>query len=1044
VETDSTFNLDSWTIDRFKIKASLKPEITGGITDIVIGINESLKKTYKAADVDHFTAPYTQTPKFSFFGCPYDSITFAEIDPIFFKDMQGNFYVSITYDPKGNEDLAGGYKVGLLIKEGGPEDVKTVQLESLHTFNITVLLNSGYLVWSPKGSSLTTAVELKNALKDNGRKAQILQDLSVYNDLSVLDGIFVTLGVYGSNHVMTAAQGNALKGYLDGGGKVYLEGGDFWFADPPTALHSYFNVEATADGSIKLDGPVNGYNFLYGYNYNYSQSLTLNNFIDRIKNKVGTDSRIIQRNMGTKQFGTAVANQGAGYRTIGASTLFAGYIEQPGGMTKKDLMAKDIYFLENGWPPCTNDNQCDDLDVCTADSCNAPFCSNAQVADCVPCSDDSVCPLTKACNLNLGYCVPIPGNMFTSTDVPKSFGSNPSLIYSTQNIPTNGKITDIYLKVQVDHNYRGDVKLKLAHAGKEVNLKSNNPADSGDNVYATYDIVPSVDPMTTFDNGTLQGIWTLTVEDKDPLLNNGILKNWWVFSVYEQQPCATPADCNDGNFCTDEDCVNNFCVWTEHNCDDSDPSTIDSCDLATGQCVHETISNCPSCDCLYHFDCGYNDVCLEEVAQVVCNPANPQNCKCYPIAGTPYYLTSGVPVAIPDNDNNGVTVTRTITTGESTGVVRDLNVKFNTAHQFMGDLRAILCRGAVCVTMHNKSGGMVGGFYKVFDYDDLDGPGAILDFKGLKLAGAWSFKVIDNVAGNTGFFKDGTLYITETQCYKNSDCDDGNVCTTDLCSVSGDVGTCSNVELPCAPNPHPCKYNQCNPATGTCQEYNKTNGSACDDNLFCTVDDSCNNTVCGGVPKDCSYLGDQCLNGVCSEENKMCVYAPKTDGTTCEDGDICTGGDQCIGGVCQTGTTPVCTCVNDFDCQDDGDKCNGTQWFCNANKKCQLLDTPVQCPAPPDQCKRYQCIPLTGNCVLYNQLNGFPCNDGQFCTVADTCQAGVCSSGGARDCSVETDQCNTGVCNETSDSCVKSPVADNTICEKDGLGCTIDKCTTGG
>ena len=71
-----------------------------------------------------------------------------------------------------------------------------------------------------------------------------------------------------------------------------------------------------------------------------------------------------------------------------------------------------------------------------------------------------------------------------------------------------------------------------------------------------------------------------------------------------------------------------------------------------------------------------------------------------------------------------------------------------------------------------------------------------------------------------------------------------------------------------------------------------------------------------------------------------------------------------------------------------------------------------------------------------------PCDDGAYCTVGDVCDAGICH-GTARDCSALDDDCNDGVCNETADDCVAAPKADGTSCD-DGNACThADECTAG-
>jgi len=56
--------------------------------------------------------------------------------------------------------------------------------------------------------------------------------------------------------------------------------------------------------------------------------------------------------------------------------------------------------------------------------------------------------------------------------------------------------------------------------------------------------------------------------------------------------------------------------------------------------------------------------------------------------------------------------------------------------------------------------------------------------------------------------------------------------------------------------------------------------------------------------------------------------------------------------------------------------------------------------------------------------------------------AGVCQPGTPPDCSGLADQCNEGVCDEASDSCVASPLPDETPCDN-GDACAGDTCQAG-
>src|SRR5262249_60549078 len=103
--------------------------------------------------------------------------------------------------------------------------------------------------------------------------------------------------------------------------------------------------------------------------------------------------------------------------------------------------------------------------------------------------------------------------------------------------------------------------------------------------------------------------------------------------------------------------------------------------------------------------------------------------------------------------------------------------------------------------------------------------------------------------------------------------------------------------------------------------------------------------------------------------------------------------------------------------------------------------TPIVCSAQ-DQCHGIGvCDPATGSCTNPGP-DGIACDDGQFCTVNDTCRRGVCR-GTLRDCSALADQCNGGVCNEATEQCERAPKREGTLCD-DGDACTrTDTCPAG-
>lgn len=79
-----------------------------------------------------------------------------------------------------------------------------------------------------------------------------------------------------------------------------------------------------------------------------------------------------------------------------------------------------------------------------------------------------------------------------------------------------------------------------------------------------------------------------------------------------------------------------------------------------------------------------------------------------------------------------------------------------------------------------------------------------------------------------------------------------------------------------------------------------------------------------------------------------------------------------------------------------------------------------------------------------NHNPGGPCDDGDPCTVDDSCRAGAQCVGDPRDCSGLNDQCNVGTCDEDGGFCKAVPIRINEACD-DQNPCTVnDHCDTSG
>jgi hypothetical protein len=121
----------------------------------------------------------------------------------------------------------------------------------------------------------------------------------------------------------------------------------------------------------------------------------------------------------------------------------------------------------------------------------------------------------------------------------------------------------------------------------------------------------------------------------------------------------------------------------------------------------------------------------------------------------------------------------------------------------------------------------------------------------------------------------------------------GNVCTGTNCSTKDTQAQCcvKRGDFPVGSAPElvdVCSYPSSSPSSSP---------SECVKAVLCTSNN------------DCSALNDACNVGSCASDGltKRCVATPKTNGTTCNDGNACTQSDTCQSGVCTGGSAVACT-----------------------------------------------------------------------------------------------------------------------------------------
>ena len=365
------------------------------------------------------------------------------------------------------------------------------------------------------------------------------------------------------------------------------------------------------------------------------------------------------------------------------------------------------------------------------------------------------------------------------------------------------------------------------------------------------------------------------------------------------------------------------------------------------------------------------------------------------------------------------------------------------------------------------------------------------------------------------------IYCSENTCSGNGVCEDSSgepICICDdgykgdYCEDCDDLNgwhwntdgdTCTLD--PCDPNPCNTAENRiCEPATGNCicdqyfceingvcysnstpnpdnlcekcnfyentTGWSSSDGTFCNDGLYCTINDTCDSGSCIGTPRDCNDL--IFCNGTesCNEIDDVCEHS----GNPClDDSNFCNGdescneysescdhsGDPCLGnGICRNN---ICHCNQGYkgiycnQCDDgylgypscvddpcDPDPCSGNGTCYNGNCSCNggysgsncnecasgFINYPncVDDPCDPDPCSGNGYCLDDGNCDCNQGFTGIHCN---------SCADGFIGYPNCVDNPCYPDPCNGhGVCNESNGSC---------ICDNQNMTVNCSACKNG-
>ncbi len=208
---------------------------------------------------------------------------------------------------------------------------------------------------------------------------------------------------------------------------------------------------------------------------------------------------------------------------------------------------------------------------------------------------------------------------------------------------------------------------------------------------------------------------------------------------------------------------------------------------------------------------------------------------------------------------------------------------------------------------------------------------------------------------NNGFINAGTACTA-----------DANACTADICDGNG---ACT----------HPAGNGGtiCRPAAGTCDAAESCSGvsTTCPADALAAV-----GTVCRAAVTDCD-LAETCTGGAACPAD-----GAKASGTPCsDDGSICTV-DACNGsGTCAHTAGNIGTV-----CRPASGECDLAE-SCTGAATCPtdgFVPSGSVCTSDGNDCTDDRC---NGAALCAHPTNTSPCSDGDACTAADQCSAGVCT-----------------------------------------------------
>ena len=490
---------------------------------------------------------------------------------------------------------------------------------------------------------------------------------------------------------------------------------------------------------------------------------------------------------------------------------------------------------------------------------------------------------------------------------------------------------------------------------------------------------------------------------------------------------ASGATCGGSSECLSDHCNQNICCaagkcCTNHaHCEEGNPCTTDSCQsFQCAQFNNNGLCEAGTCENMDHTAAKYcsSGSCSLGGQQSACGGSNP--CLVYACTGAGCVsppATQGTSCATATCAAGVLTQAKACDGGGNCS-------EGGTIGPCAGNYACLTseeCRGSCDLDTHCAP-----GFYCV--------SGNCLALKdngetcvaGLECASAWCSNGF--CCSNGG-----------TCCAQNLDCDDTNVCTTDLCNNNAcaqqnntatcGTGSCSGLVHTSAAT---CEVGACTGggATLSCDGSDPCKSYSCTESGCGEADQpagtTCAQSGCSGwmltTPKTCNSGGTCNIGGVTSAcpNHLTCLDSTKCR-TGCSQDGHCQEGYYCLGGGCFAKRSDGSSCSSANECQSD--YCDSG--LCCAGGTCCTSATPCidgnSCTA--DACSGFSCTntPSTGQACAAGSCDGLTYTAPKFC------DNGSCTAGGTQTPCGGDNSCMSYGCSQFN-GCFADPKSSSTIC----------------